>query len=391
MPEKSTLFPYFQPIIAIASSKIVGYEALARQYDAKGNVVSAGALFSSAELDIKRRTELDRQVRWQALEKFSQQADSQTYLALNISAAWIENLRQLNALPTLRMLEELNIDRQRIVVEISDAHVDPHKLKQIVQRYRKHGLRVAIGDFGAGSSQLERVIAIQPDIIKIDMRLFKRAARGSSIATDIVHLMSRLGQRTGARIVCEGVESDEEFLFGLNCGAQFMQGFLFAKAKADFLPVNSFEQHAASLRGKFVKNTLPRVQKEINAINATKALIYRLAEALQDDFNLNELVSWNFTQSGVIRFYLCNNHGDQISPDFNFSENQWFTDPRKIGFNWSWRPYFFQMLALENCGDRDRIVTSERYRDFETSQLCKTLALRLDHERILLVDTVAGD
>ncbi|WKJ92529.1 EAL domain-containing protein [Methylomonas montana] len=390
MQAKTPLFPYFQPIISVASGKIVGYEALARQYDSKGKVVSAGALFSSAELDAKQRTELDRQVRWQALEKFSQLADTRSYLALNISAAWIDNLRQLNALPTLRMLDEFNIDRRRIIVEISNAHVDPHKLKQIVQRYRKHGLSVAIGDFGAGSSQLERVIAIQPDIIKIDMRLFKLATKGG-IAGDIIHMISRLGKRTGCRIICEGVESDEAFLFGLNCGAQFMQGFLFAQAEADFQPADLYEQHIASLRSKFLKNTLAKVQKKVSAINTTKTLIYKLAETLQDDFNLNELVSWNFTESGVIRFYLCNNHGDQISPDFNFKENQWFTDPRKIGFNWSWRPYFFQLLALENCGDRERIVTSERYRDFETSLLCKTLSLRLDSERILLVDTVAGD
>lgn len=390
MQAKAPLFPYFQPIVSVASGKIVGYEALARQYDSQGKVVSAGSLFSSSELDAKQRTELDRQVRWQALEKFSQLADTRSYLALNISAAWIDNLRQLNALPTLRMLDEFNIDRRRIIVEISNAHVDPHKLKQIVQRYRKHGLSVAIGDFGAGYSQLERVIAIQPDIIKIDMRLFKMATKGG-IAGDIIHMISRLGKRTGCRIVCEGVESDEAFLFGLNCGAQFMQGFLFAQAEADFQPADLYEQHIASLRSKFLKNTLAKVQKKISAINTTKALIYKLAETLQDDFNLNELVSWNFTECGVIRFYLCNNHGDQISPDFNFNENQWFTDPRKIGFNWSWRPYFFQLLALENCGDRERIVTSERYRDFETSLLCKTLSLRLDNERILLVDTVAGD
>lgn len=386
----SPLFPYFQPIVAVANGKIVGYEALARQHDAKGKVISAGALFSSPDLDAKQRTELDRQVRWLALQKFSQLHDNESYLVINISAAWIDNLRQLNALPTLRMLDEFNIDRSRIIVAISDAQVDIQKLKQIVLRYRKHGLKVAIDDFGAGSSQLERVIAIQPDIIKIDMRLFKQAAKGG-IASDIVHLMSRLGKRTGSRIICEGVETDEEFLFGLNCGAQYMQGFLFAKAEAEFKPAGIYEQHIKSLRNKFLKNTLNRVQKKIEAINTTKALISKLAVALQDDFNLNELVSWNFSQSGIIRFYLCNNQGDQISPDFNFSENRWFTDPRKIGFNWSWRPYFFQLLALENCGDLGRIVASERYLDFETSLLCKTLSLRLDSDRILLVDTVATD
>jgi hypothetical protein len=233
-------------------------------------------------------------------------------------------------------------------------------------------------------------MAIHPDIIKIDMRLFKQATKGG-IASEIVNLLTRLGKRTGCQIICEGVETDEEFLFGLNCGAQFMQGYLFSAAQAEFKPPHIYEQHITSLRNKFLKITLAKLQSKVTDINNTKQLIYRLAEALQNDFNLNELASWNFSQSNVIRFYLCDNQGYQMSPDFSFTEEKWFTDPRKIGFNWSWRPYFFQLLALEASGDKDRIVTSERYRDFGSELLCKTLSLRLDPDRILLVDIIAAE
>jgi len=387
MEEKLQLFPYFQPIISIASGKIIGYEALARQRDKNNRVISAGHLFSSPKLDTRQRLELDRQVRRLALQKFAE-LDSSCYLAINISAAWIDNLRQLNTLPTLRMLDELNIDRQRIIVEITEAHANITKLREIVKRYRNQGIRVAVDDFGTGASQLERVMAIHPDIIKIDMQLFKKASKNGGIASDIVHMLTRLGKRTGCQIICEGVETEAEFLFGLNCGAQFMQGRLFSMAEPEFKSSTLYEPLIQSLRTKFFKNTVGRVQKNITAINVTKALIYKLKEALQGDFNLNELAKWNFGQSNIVRFYLCDNDGKQISPNFNFNENKWFTDPRKIGFNWSWRPYFFQLVALESCGDCGRIVTSERYHDFDTDLLCKTLALRLDADRILLTDII---
>lgn len=389
MSPEIELFPYFQPIVCIASGKIVGYEALARQRGPNKQIISAGHLLGSPELDTRQRTELDRQIRWQALQKFAKLNDG-SYLTLNISATWIDNLRQISASPTLKMLEQLHIDRSRIVVEITEAHADLHKLTQIAKRYRKHGLRVALDDFGAGSSQLERVMAIHPDILKIDMRLFKQACKGG-IAGEVVNLMSQLGKRTGCQIVCEGVESDEEFMFGLNCGAQYMQGFLFAPAEAEFKVVDTYQKHITSLRNKFVKQSIGKLQSKIVDFNAIKRLIYRLAEALQGDFNLNELVNWNFSQSGVMRFYLCDNLGYQTSPDFNFNDNKWYTDPRKIGFNWSWRPYFYQLLALEAASDGKRIVTSESYRDFNSEQLCKTLSLRLDDYRILLVDIVAED
>ena len=389
MEEKLQLFPYFQPILSVASGKIIGYEAQARQLDKNNKVISAGHLFASPKLEAKQRIELDRLVRRQALQKFSELKDG-SYLAINISAAWIDNLRQINALPTLRMLDELSIDRQRIIVEITDAHANLGKLSEIVKRYRKQGLRVALDDFGSGASQLERVMAIRPDIIKIDMQLFKKASKGG-IGGDIMHMLTRLGKRTGCQIICEGVESDADFLFGLNCGAQFMQGYLFSAAEAEFKSPTLYEQHISSLRSKFFKYTLSKVQKNISAINSTKVLIYKLKEVLQADFNLNELAKWNFSQSHIIRFYLCDNEGRQISPNFNFNENQWFTDPRKIGFNWSWRPYFFQLIALESLGDCGRIVTSERYHDFDTDLLCKTMALRLDADRILLTDVIMED
>ncbi len=389
MEPKITLLPYFQPIVSVANGKIIGYEALARQIDQDGTIISAGPLFCRPDIDEKYRTELDRQVRWQALQKFAE-LGSDTDLALNISAAWIDNIKHLDALPTLKMLDELHIDRQRIIIEITEGDADLNKLKEIAKRYRKQGLRVALDDFGAGSSQLQRVMAIYPDIIKVDMRLFKKATKGG-IAGEVVHMMTRLGKRTGCQIICEGVETDEEFLFGLSCGAQFMQGHLFSPAQPDFKPSNLYEQHISSLRGKFLKNTLSKLQHKVSAINTTKELIYRLAQALQGDFNLNELANWNFNQSDVIRFYLCDNQGYQLSPDFNFAEHKWFTDPRKIGFNWSWRPYFFQLLAMEANGDRNRIITSERYRDFGSHLLCKTLSLRLDADRILLVDIIASE
>jgi hypothetical protein len=118
-------------------------------------------------------------------------------------------------------------------------------------------------------------------------------------------------------------------------------------------------------------------------------LIAQLQDALQNDFNLNELAERPFEKSGILRFYLCDNQGTQISSNFNFKLGKWFEDPKQIGFNWSWRPYFYQLLALEQAETTSRPVASSRYKDFNTDQLCKTLAIRLDNDRILLVDITA--
>lgn len=390
MNQEKNYFPYFQPIVSVASGKIVGYEALARQYDKNNKVVSAASIFSNENTDISQRIEWDRDIRWQALEQFSQLNDN-SYLTLNISSVWIDYISDLNTLPTLQMLDKLNIDRQRIIIEITETKCDINRLIKIVKTYRDNGLKVAIDDFGSGFSQLERVMSIRPDIIKIDMCLFKQAAKGG-VASDVVHLLTRLSKRTGCRVVCEGVETDEEFIFGLSCGAQFLQGHLFSEAKPEFQPELSYEKHISSLRTKFLNRFLDTQTIKINKINAIKKLINRLKEALEDDFNLNELATWSFEETGVLRFYLCDNKGVQTSPNFNFSNKKWFTDAGQIGFNWSWRSYFYHLLAMEkiNTEELNHFVTSELYKDFNSELLCKTLSTRLDMNRILLVDIQAS-
>jgi EAL domain-containing protein (putative c-di-GMP-specific phosphodiesterase class I) len=381
------LFPYFQPIVGAASGTIIGYEALARQYNENGRVISAGELFSSPDIPADQLIALDRMVRRQALEQFSR-SNFKGYLTINISAAWIDYLADFNSLPTLLMLQEFNVDTSRIIIEITESKGDLDKLVEIARIYRRNGLKIAIDDFGAGFSQLERVIAIQPNIIKLDMRLFQNAAKGG-IAGDVVHLISRLAKRTGCRIVCEGVETVEDFHFGLSCGAQYMQGYLFSPAMAEFKQPLHYQQQIRSLRKSFLKKTIAREEHKIQFIANIKNLIELLKKNLETDFNVGNLPVSPFEGSGVLRFYLCNDEGDQISSNFNFDNGKWVEDTSQLGFNWSWRPYFYQLLALEHEQHADRLLTSERYRDFNTDIFCKTLSLRLEDGRVLLIDIVA--
>lgn len=385
MTISTQLFPYFQPIVGSANGQIVGYEALARRFDLDGNVKSAGELFLHPDISDKQLIEWDRNVRRQALQRFSELKDD-SYLTLNISAAWIDYIEDFSALPTLQILDEFEIDRNRIIIEITETQGDLEKLLKAVQMYRQYGLKIAIDDFGAGFSQLERVIAIQPDIIKLDMQLFQNAARGG-VGTDIVHLLSRLAKRTGCKIVCEGVETNEDFLFGLNCGAQYMQGYLFSPATANFQDPKKYFSQIDALRETFLAHALEIQTYKNQFNNRIRKLIYYLQEKVaQTHFSCEELSTELFEDSGLLHFYVCDDHGNQITPNFNFLDNAWFADKRQLGFNWAWRPYFYEVLSFES---NHRIVTSERYRDFSTDTLCKTFALRLDKTRVLLVDVVA--
>ena len=221
------VFPYYQPIIEVASGRISSYEALARRFDDDGELCSAGGLFNDPQVSNFVKQKLDHQLRCQALANAHLLPDN-TRLTLNISPQRISRLAEGSVIPTLQMIQQAGVDPNRVVIELTELSGDIDRLLEVVKRYRKAGLAVAIDDFGAGFSQLDRVIALEPDIIKLDMQLFKQAVQGG-IAELVVESLVELSVKSGADIVCEGVETEEQkrLLESLKCDV--IQGYLLSR------------------------------------------------------------------------------------------------------------------------------------------------------------------
>jgi len=155
----------FQPFIDTATGRIAGVEALGRLRQGNGQLASVGPLFADPRTPTSALRRLDRQVRDDALRRLHE-APADWFLSLNISPRWISRLRPGQPLPSLKQIQRNGVDPRRIVFEITELGGDSQRLSEVVARYRQAGARIAIDDFGAGYSQLDRVLALQPDILK---------------------------------------------------------------------------------------------------------------------------------------------------------------------------------------------------------------------------------
>ncbi len=376
----------FQPFIDTATGRIAGVEALARLRSADGQLHSAGPLFSDPKTPPTALRRLDREVREQALKRFHE-APLDWFLSLNISPRWISRLRPEQALPSLKQLQRSGIDPARIVFEITELGGASSRLPGVVERYREAGARIAIDDFGAGYSQLDRVLALQPDILKLDMRLFQQAARGGP-SSEIVKALAQMAEKTGCWIIAEGVETEAELDFALECGARYVQGYLFAKPEEAFFSSSAFVKRFAQLRDHYVQQKL-----------AERARLMTLRQQLGE--LMNSFKTW--IESGsqpyrlpqphaypwLLRIYQCDRHGTQLTANLEWREHSWHSDARYVGHNWSWRPYFYQLLA-EGWEER-RLILSSTYRDATTNQYCLTAGQFIDNgKRLLLIDIDAA-
>ncbi|UQY37228.1 EAL domain-containing protein [Pseudomonas fulva] len=120
----------------------------------------------------------------------------------------------------------------RLVIEIteSSAPISHDQAVEFVHQLRSTGCHVAIDDFGSGFGTLAFIQQAQPDIIKIDQGYVQRARRSSLHAKTLRHLVG-LCNTLAAHVVVEGIETADDLAISRECEAQWVQGFLFARAQ----------------------------------------------------------------------------------------------------------------------------------------------------------------
>jgi EAL domain-containing protein (putative c-di-GMP-specific phosphodiesterase class I) len=99
------------------------------------------------------------------------------------------------------------------------------------------GVHLVVDDLGAGYSNLKRIADLEPHVVKLDRGLImgiERNRRQRQLVTSVVRLCTELG----ARVVAEGIETEDEFKALSDTGAHYGQGYLFAKPAYPLLKIH---------------------------------------------------------------------------------------------------------------------------------------------------------
>lgn len=376
----------FQPFIDTATGRIAGIEALGRLRQEDGHLTSVGPLFADTRTPLATLRKLDRLIRDNALSRL-RAVPSDWFLSLNMSPRWMTRLRNLESLPSLGQLQRHEVPAGRVVFEITELSGDTRRLAEVVALYRAAGARIAIDDFGAGYSQLDRVLALQPDILKLDMRLFQAAARGGP-SSEVVKALAQMAEKTGCWIIAEGVETEQELDFALECGSRYVQGFLFAKAEPFFFAPDAFVARFDQLRQRYVHKKLAQ-RSQLMTLRQQLVKLMASLQAWAQNFSSFETLPDAQDFPWLLRFYQCDRHGTQLTPNLEWRHNRWHADASYVGHNWSWRPYFYSLLA--EGWDERRLIMSSTYRDATSNQYCLTAGQFFDNgSRLLLIDVDAA-
>jgi EAL domain-containing protein (putative c-di-GMP-specific phosphodiesterase class I) len=207
----------FQPIVDLQTGVPFAYEALTRCRwpEFKNPVV----LFQQAEAE-RACGPLGRKIREVA---FSRCADAPLFVNLHpheLSDGWL-----------VRPDDPLFFHDRAVYLEITESAAFSYfglcagVLKEICSR---GGAYLVVDDLGAGHSNLKRIVDLEPHVVKLDLALVRgieKSRRQQILVRQVVSLCEELG----AKVVAEGIETEDELRAVLDTGAHYGQGYLFAK------------------------------------------------------------------------------------------------------------------------------------------------------------------
>lgn len=232
----------FQPIFR-TNGEVIGREALLRASLSEHGALTPGAAFDLA-IEANRLVQFDRLVRTLHLLNESSSFAEHELLFLNVHPRLLTSVSD-HGRTFEQILHYYSLPTSRVVIEIKESAVDDvARLTEAVSNYRSLGYKIAVDDFGAAHSgiarianparrydslvsnkdtvELDRVLALRPDIVKLDGAVIRAAERS---AAPVIQGLVNIFHGIGAQVVIEGIETAEQLALARDTGADLLQGY----------------------------------------------------------------------------------------------------------------------------------------------------------------------
>ncbi len=368
-----TLTSVFQPIFSLSHLRAVGYEGLLRAHDVFDRPVPPLDVFG----DAARQGELhyvDRLAQSLHLENFKTLHAEREWLFLNVHAGALADSYHAAAFGA--HLDRLGLSTRRIVLELQAVRAEEFdKLADEARRFREQGFLIALDDFGAGDSNLERIWQLDPDIVKVDRMMLSQAAHRTEAAAILPGFVAMLHE-AGKLVLIEGVETEHEAQLAFSCDADFVQGFHFGRPSPAAADSAYAAERIAALAERHRLESAARERGRASRLAPYLRAFERAGERLAQGEPLEE-VCWNFLAlDHVARCFLLDEQGRQTGRNVVLRADRAGQEARFLpvadaqGANWMRRPYF--VAAMEAP---DRVHATKPYLSINEAMPCVTLSM----------------
>ncbi len=230
--ERGEFRNFYQPIVALSSGEIAGFEALLRWEHPTRGLLGPGEFIPVAE-----ETGLIRELGWWNLREACRQisewragAIGHRNLTISVNLSAKQFLQPKLVEDIGKLLSDLSLPPEVLKLEITESTVmgDPTAAVEMLQHIKSLGIQLAIDDFGTGYSSLSYLHRFPLDTLKIDRSFISNMGddgEGMEIARTILPMANNLR----LDVVAEGVETIQQVALLKKLHCKYGQGFYFSR------------------------------------------------------------------------------------------------------------------------------------------------------------------
>jgi len=222
------LTTHLQPIVRTAApDEVFGYECLMRGLAPDGELILPGVMYTAAT-EAKLLFQLDLAARLAAIQTAHRQGISARIFINFVPTSIYDPAFCLRS--TVRAIEAAGIAPEQVVFEAVESEEvrDTGHLLNVLSYYRNAGFQVALDDLGSGYGSLTLLTQLRPDFVKLDMALI-RGVDQDPFKAILASKLLEAAHDGGIQTIAEGVETVGEWRWLRDHGADFAQGYLFAR------------------------------------------------------------------------------------------------------------------------------------------------------------------
>lgn len=235
--ENDELRLYIQPKVDMRTGEVIGGEALVRWLHPERGLIPPGEFVDVLEkngfiINVDKRV---WEMVFQYLAKLREEGRKMIPISINVSRIHAYDKEFSETLTNLS--EKYQVPPNLIYLELTESAFleDEDGMYQRLEQLREKGFQISMDDFGTGYSTMNMLKFHDMDEVKIDRTLISdmKDKRSMVIISHMIQMLKELEQN----IMIEGVETEEQRQFLIECGCEKAQGFYFYRP----MPVEEFD------------------------------------------------------------------------------------------------------------------------------------------------------
>jgi len=220
---------YLQFVVDNKTGKIISAEALSRWLSPQKGLVGPVNYIENMELTglITKHDFYMFDIVCSQLEKWSNTEYKDVSISCNFTRI---TLSEENFIDKLKEISgKYHFDKTKLAIEITEDAIekDREAATENVMRCKELGFKVYLDDLGSGYTSLANLCDYPIDVVKIDRDILLKSdtPRGRDLFSGIIALAHSLNMK----VICEGVETEEQNTLVSNSQCDYIQGWYYSK------------------------------------------------------------------------------------------------------------------------------------------------------------------